>query len=417
MRRMLIVATAIWATLLIENGSAQDDQPLNHQIVAKRLLKDYWEKESGNRDAASVFWANHKSAANSNSDALLAYVYNRMRHARIREALKAATELNELDPRHVDGWLVRIWLETTTDNFNRALVKMGLLKQELDLQTNLRPDIRSSILRKLGRLVGFMEGPVNRRVNIDTLEQAIATIASKLAPPELQTFNDERKKVIDRFTQVSATNSQTINNEKDRLQRVINVETQNLEQAKRDYDQRISQLAPQIDQLRLQADQQISVARQQAEPLEREAVSIDTAIANAQSDLNLLYWDLARFDNVAPRRNPNNVFIWRAIRNRQLDLNNLYARADAIAIQLADAVARVRQIEFEYGQRIDALNNEINQLGRAKNRSQKRLNKLAKGPVVASGKLQAMDNRVKSILTYDQFPLEMKRQELLNRLK
>ena len=67
-------------------------------------------------------------------------------------------------------------------------------------------------------------------------------------------------------------------------------------------------------------------------------------------------------------------------------------------------------------QQVRDIDKELKKISATKRRNMNKLAKIAAGPEVADGKKQAMINRATALRTYDDLPLELYRQQLLEKL-
>ena len=83
--------------------------------VTLQLLVEMWEKNTKNREGSQALFEMQASAG---EQVLMAYTLNRMKHNRYRDARIPASELTRTFPKNLDGWMLKIWLDTVTNNYD-----------------------------------------------------------------------------------------------------------------------------------------------------------------------------------------------------------------------------------------------------------------------------------------------------------
>jgi septal ring factor EnvC (AmiA/AmiB activator) len=177
-----------------------------------------------------------------------------------------------------------------------------------------------------------------------------------------------------------------------------------------------SQLIPEKQRLRQEATQQVSTLQQQAATLEQQLAGISSDIWQTEQDLQYMAIDLFNAQNLPPRLRPSLFYLQNQIRTAQLSLSALRSNGNQISNQLRVLSAQIRQTQNVFNQQIRELDKEIKRVSGAKRRNLARLARLAGGPEVADGKRAAMQNKITALSTYDEFPLLLYRQELLEKL-
>ena len=110
----------------------QTNKPLTEsQVVVDSLLNKYWKKSRVNRDASRELYVTSKFA--NDESVLHAYTLNRMQHNRMKDARAVAETFSNNFPSNTDSWLLKIWLEGLTDNYNQSLIDMRSLKKQICL--------------------------------------------------------------------------------------------------------------------------------------------------------------------------------------------------------------------------------------------------------------------------------------------
>ena len=412
-------ASRFWGLVLLVpallSGSARDgtadDLP---DTFVKQLLETYWERGLENNKASAACFSRAQQSHPNHESVLLAYVANRMQHRVNRDALQMARVLNRLHPTNLDGWLMRVWLEALTDNYNQSLVAMIQMQRQIK-QQQVDPAIANGLYSRLGRLIGYMQGPVQGKVTPDTLQTALRSLAVGMDQAQLDLFNLEREKVLNRFEGLSQTHARKIADDRDDQLKADQIEAANLERRNMDLRQQADQVAPRIDQVRNERDREIAALRSQVPPVESQLESTEADLRAVRFDLQLMYDDLFRLQARNPHH-PHIPYLVNQIRNAEWSLSGLTATGRDLSARLSGLYLQLEQVRAGFDARLARLNNEIEMLDRQRRKNNRRLGELARGPRVAAGKIDALKERVEALTTYDPFPFELVRLELADKL-
>ena len=160
---LIVVAPFGWAVcccfLFCSNCDAQILSPPVERIAPqastpiRRLLNEDWERAPKIAVRAKTTF---ESATQFTDDLLVAYMFNRIRHNQTSEAKLAAQELTDRHADNLDGWMLKTWLNTLTDDFDLALINMRMFKKQIDAQKNLPEQTKQQIYGRLGRLLSLI---------------------------------------------------------------------------------------------------------------------------------------------------------------------------------------------------------------------------------------------------------------------
>jgi hypothetical protein len=342
-----------------------------------------------------------------------------MRHNRNRQAQTAAEELTRSFPGEIDGWYMKIWLDTVTKKYDRTLRSMiGLKKAISDVNVELSDDRENMIIGFLGRQIGFLQGPAGNSVNADVLRSTIEKITSGWTPEQLKLFDEQRENVLRQFEELLAERTLKQQEETSKVLTQAQNESQVIKDQNQEFDRRESDLAPQMDSLQQEGNQKISALQSQIEPLQQQASSLAGQLDAAGYDLHLLHLDLAAV-NVALDNDPNDFFLRQRqlsllgqIRNREFEILTLRNELNRASVSIGRLNSQIAGTARDYDLRIGTVRSELNQIQASKRSNIKRLGKLAQAEVSPT-KISALDARVYSLTTYDPFPIEMYRELLL----
>ncbi len=408
-------------TGLLCSGASAQDTTLQPQIksIVEGLLVKYWPTSKSNRtESEHVF-----EDASTNRKVLQAYTLNRMQHNRNTQAQSAARELTRQFPDDIDGWVLLVWLDAVTDNFDRALIGMTSLKQALsNANTVIDADYERMVLQRLGRLIGYMQGPANSAINPDTLQHAIEKVTNGLSAAQLKTFNQEREKVLTTYESRLQERGTKEKEETEKAVAAAQAEAQQLKDQNQQIDLEQSRILPRIDALRQESAQQVTNLGSQLSPLQATGSSIASQLNAVRSDLQILGYDILLVQN-ALYNDPHNYYLTQQLaylvnqaRIREFDMARMNNDLASIDAQISNINAQIAQTQNLYDGQIAVLAEEIKLGERTKRRNLKKLAQLSQGPKVISAKLNSIDVRTDALTTYDPFPVELYRDRFLKQI-
>lgn len=377
------------------------------------ILTTQWERNTTNAAQAKQSF---DRASKNNSTLLVAYAVNRLKQNLTRESKIIAEELTTSFPSNLDGWMLNIWFNTLEDNFDVALVNMQSLKQQIDKTKNLPETTKILIYKRLGRLIGYMQGPVASRVNKDVLDGTIIKIADAVSPDVLKTFNESRDTVLKKYddllkTQATKTQVELAKVQAENEQKKISLERQNqlLEQTE-------NQLIPEKARIRNAGYQQITTLEQQGSSIQQQLNAISVDIQDTQVNLQFMYADLAALTHPHARQYVSTYGLRNEIRNAQYNLSILRNGGISLSNQLNGIGSQIVQTQNSVRHQLNDISKEISRVNGAKRRNLGKLAKIARGPKLADGKRSSMKIRATSLVTYDDLSEELYRKQILDHL-
>jgi hypothetical protein len=387
------------------------ENPTNRQ-AARSLLESGWEKNQSNREMS----LDDFPAQAADPQFLLAFTLNRMQHRRYTEALSTATRLTGISPETLEGWILRMWLETLSDHYEPALAAMQSFKSTWEKAGQLDDKTTNDMLSQLGRLIGYLQGPVGTKVNPAMLNATIVSITNGLDQDQMATFNKSREAVLTQFEDLLKSHQQKITDEEQKVAQSNVLETQDINNQNVLMDQRANDLQQAIDAVEQEGYDRLDRIRAEIEPLQREATIVNSQLDSSLFTLDAMFSEYYYYQQNF-RRHPNLPYLSLRIRDQQVVVGSLRNQLRSINNQIYATEDRANQIQSEYENRISQMSGELESMGVQRRRNSRRLVKLAAGPEVAGGKITALENRATALTTYDPFPLELARQQVLEQLK
>ena len=410
---------AICILWLMGQGTAAATEP---DPIALQLLVEMWEKNTKNREGSVTLFERQGSAS---EQVLMAYTLNRMKHNRYRDARVPAGELTNSSPGNLDGWMLRIWLDTVTNKYDQGLIGIRLMKRQMDQQPDLTDSQKEKYYERLARIIGYLQGPVATKTDQATLNDTITKLVEGMTPEQLRIFNDQRTAILDEYDQYIKDAADLATQEKNKTAAEALAETQTIQTQNQALDARLQQIQPEKDRLQIEAEQKVSTIESQLAPLRLELATHITTVRAIESSLQVAYSDLNLEQVLLSREEDPNLrsFIARRINRINITINNIQSDLIAANARATGVRAQVRQLAGElartnrtYQNQIDQLSEEQNQVSHQQRRNASRLGKIAKGSNATSAKVRSAEIEIESLRTYDPFPLELARQDYLDSL-
>ncbi len=376
-----------------------------------QFLTDDWPREPAHRKQSK---ATFEALELPNTEISIAYLINRLRHFQNRDALIVAEKLTANQPKSLDGWLIRAHLDALTDNFDQALIDLRSVKKIVADTPGLSDQQKLDTYRRVGQVLGYLQGPVKARLNPDLLNSTLDFVTQQAKDAELVALDAGRAEVLQRFDTLLKTQNEKTNQELEK-QTTVNA---NLDVTLTNQNQQLMQSSQQLlarqTQLQTEASQRLADLTSRTSPLQSNLTSIAMQINAVQNDLQLLYTDLYNAQNVPPGYYSPVRFLTEQIRNRELTMYNLQSNAQATGNQLRSLEYQISQTQADYDSQILQLQQQHKKLEGTVLRNQNKLAKIAGGPEIAGGKKDAVENRLQALTSYVEIPVELLRQQMLD---
>ncbi len=427
--------TPILAVLIafISTGFATGDDGPGKQ--SRLLLKDYWKQGSSSRNESQQIFKKAPDATLIDIQFQKAYVLNRVFHLRSREALPILERMTSANGQDFDAWYLRTWIELSNGNFDRGLLSLQSFRKNLDAAaekaaknptTKKTFELRRNIaVRRIGRLLGYVEIVGSSKANDATLEESLLLLTAGLEDADLKALNEQRKKVSDKYAEFQHRAHALQTDEKAKLIEERNREIQQLQKQSDLLAKRGNTLEPKLDAIQARYDDRRTQLESKADPLRSEISQINASVGAMESQLNFMYGDLLITESRALRtRDPilrrrffqQADLIALAIRDQEVSLNSVYGRANSVAADLGVIQNDLNKERAEYLSQSGVLRKELNGIQKTLRRNTKKMNSLSKDPTVIHGRLVSLNNRAGALKTYDELPLESMRQKLLDKI-
>lgn len=389
--------------------------------AAKKLLTDFWSHTLMRETDEYYRSIEHKSA-----DVLYAYALVKSRQHDVDRALEAIDQLHAIDDSVPQPWRLKTWLLLRKDAFDQAVVTLGKYVETVKKDKSLDDFNRAEAYRFAGRVFAFLEGPVARKTNDVTVAAIKRQVLFKLEPDLLNALTFDYQDVEDQYKKMMTAKERHEEQfaKQDAVERKMKFEQ--LEKREEQLSGSKERLDEESGNIRQDASRELEAIRQADLPLASQQASLEAELSMIGSDLIFLFNDFNYWNNLALREvNPR----LRAFYFQQAGfVDGLIIQQEWSASQVRAQLRQVQSERIALRQQYAATNTiASNQLAML----QKEIQEISRQQKVTSNqKLRttkptkkiitpavSLKTKATSIVTFDQFPLEIERQLLLDRVK
>lgn len=386
--------------------------PVEEGKLVKYWLDDVWDKGIGNNDKSVEVY---KAAAPKDSNVNLAYAVNRLQHNRSTEALAAAEFAKSADSRNLDAIVFLIWLKVLQDDFDVALIEMQSFADTVQ-KNKFDRDKLDVAYRRLGRLLGYFNGPIAGQCNPDILARTTERLTERLDDRQKKILTDQSDAVIAKYEQLLRDLSQKVHDSIIKNEASDNASKIALEKQNNVLEAQTDQIQQQRNDLEMEGEQKMSAVAQNLPALEAQLqnaiLEIDAVRSRIQYTQSALYYSQNNFQSSLLANNFHRL----QLQQNYLVLNNLRSNANVIANAIAVEQNKINQIRNTYSTELNRLSKDIKKSTNLQRRNSNKLVKIAAGPEPDAGKVKALNNRTSALSIYDPLPLEQYRADFRRQL-
>ncbi len=418
---ILFLGTLIWTS---SNLAAQT---LSRTELSS-LLDTGWKASGPAWKAAQEEYGVLLRAAPGDANLEYGYLLVMLRQRKYDEALDQSAKVLAAAPGHLPALQARVYTLTLLKKYEAALAEMESLAKALvkPRMPALTQEEARDYARFLGRVWGFIHGPAQSALTEQSRETARERITTTLGKNGASLFHDGVVVVTTKYTQLqqglTVTKAETIANEtqaKEELkvtladQKVQNAaETQSLEEKSS----------------KLQADAQAQIGKldTQIAPLNQQLALLDNRVNNEQLNINTADANIAQWVNVANNAgspaelNNANVQIQFHQNQRAIfinKINSILAQRGGVANQLAGLLATRQTVVNTFNAQNGAIERRLKELTGMSNRIANEEKKAAQPSTGLTTQTMSLNNKVTGFSTYEDYPFELQRTQLLESVK
>jgi hypothetical protein len=402
---------------------APAQETTNASALARQLLTDVWDNSPQNRTDAQSLWDAASAEARSDPSAQWAFALNRINHRRFRDAKPFADQAAQANPSNWDVRYAQIWLTTFVKQFDQALEQMKKVKSDMDASVDLQPAQIEEFYFRLGRMIGYMEGPHGGRVQQTALDATLAALHEGADDQSFTAFTNERNSVISQWQSLMGEKDFKQQQAFDELVRKNETEFQQQSELAARMQQQSAEAQASRDTLVREGQAEVDKARSNLDGLTAEWNRQQSLIVSARYDLDGLWLSVANIDHLlAHESDPlirSQLYLDRSyylslIRDKEFYLSTLQANANSVYSQLGSATAAYDQTVATYQGRVQDVDNQIATAESTIASANRKIRRLQAQPRVPNALVGTIQATAAALTNYDPFPTELLRQRALD---
>lgn len=416
------VVIAIFGMTVVSSARAN---PVHDQVA--ELYRVGWSTSFKTRAAADAQFGEVKKVAGGKLDAYYAYTLVLIKQRRYPQATKAMEELARVDSANVHYLRTKAWLGTLTKDYPTALQTLDQLGQVVAKLDSKEQPLRREMTGFLGRILGFLEGPVGSSSTTASIAATKSTIAERLTPEEQRLLNSEAQTVVARYQEMISESEDTESEAKADAEQQRDQLLEDLERQRERMDERRKELGPQLDKLRNEAKAELEQFAKEERPLLQQYAQLEQQATVVRRELILLNDELSRLRSRIDREKDATVrAAWInessrlsiLARRYDADLLGLERRAGSINAQRAEIRGRAQQARQKYAAEFGQIDTELADIQKQDRRNELDQRKSQKTRITGKTRLtRAIDAKASALGTYENFSLEAEKDRVLKALK
>jgi chromosome segregation ATPase len=426
-RASALLASALFVSAAL--GSViRADEPAAREAIAK-LLDVGWGTTPKVRIAADAQYNEVRRLAGPTPAALEASLLVLLQQRRFDDAAKRSDELLERDPGNLTARRAKIWMAVVLKDYSAAMFATDKLSQQLADDPPRAEDeqaVHDDLHAFLGRIYGYLGGPVAENVNQDERKDQERKIIERITESRRAIFEEARDGVVARFLELTGDKDDERKRVLDEAAAAREKTLKELETEKEAIAGRSKELDGRKDKLQTELRDELAAIAKDDQPLVQELARLDSRARSLNRDLIAYESEISRLQAlVAGEKDPNRRFALQMEIDRlslassrlESDLFSVRRLADGVQAQRNALLARQRRAQeaaADQAQRIDKELTNLAKRDRVNDAIEKRANKAPSG---TTSKTRALSAQATALSTYDQFPLEAARQKLLESLR
>jgi len=401
---------------------AADDPRLKAGV--KELLDAGWQPSIKARQECADQFEELNAIAPMDDKLLYAYVLVQTRQRQYPQASSTLSDLLTIQKKDVFAWRMKVWLSMLQKDYSTSLDDAEQLAQLLP-QRQLEGEgleLYREFTTGLGRMFGFMEGPVAEDVPASSRAEAQKKILARLTPQGQEAFNSGRQQVLDHFHRMmgegAADKEDAIEDEEQRrldLARQIDAEREAIAAE-------AAAIEPERKKLESELRSDLDRINSKEEPLLREMAQLESRaelIRNQAAryiiERDRLYAALEKEKDKLQRdllaRDIDRMHAY--IARYDADLNALERQARVVNAQRLELVRQRNEAQGVYNREMQRLGGKLSLLERRHKKTAIDERQLDKPITGNTPRVRTLAREAKALTTYTDFPLDAERRRLL----
>lgn len=388
---LLAVAAVIMANQVVAN-----DQ------VSQQLLTEFWSTTKGK--ASTQYFA---AQTDRTAESVYAFALVKTKQHDVKMALRAIEVLQKMEPKNGKPLRLKTWLQLRQDEVEAAMGSLIEYISLIDQDSRLSAFERKEAMEFAGRVLGFLDGPVAHKVNGGDRDAAVDQISARMTPEDGKAFEAGYTSVMNQFSGLMS--------EKVKVDADAAAEDAVVQQAKfaslaakeKELHEAEQRTAKERERTRAQITKGLTDIARKDLTFANQPRVYGTYAVRSHYPLHHVTGGSASKSHMYKHGTGHKVVGYVARPwFRHAGYNDLYARRNILA-------GHYNELRDLGAGQMNSLSKELKEISKAKNRTmnQKLRALRPSGKIVTQS--VALKSKARSIMTYEQFPLEIERQLLL----
>jgi hypothetical protein len=388
----------------------------------EQFLETGWTRSVKTREAAEAQYLQLQRQAAGDWRIPYAYALVQLRQLRYPDALRLLDEVLTIDKKNLAAQKLRVWVRVLMKDYGKALAAIEQLAELLpadeaagDAET---PYLEIAAL--LGRIAGFLEGPVKAGVDPSAEAATMEKVYSRLTTNRKAAFASGRKAVLQQFSAVGEETDLTAAAAKEAAEKQKGRILEDLEQKGQQLAAKAEAEKARLDDLKDQLTYQADKIKADEQKLLPDMQRVEGQAVALQRDLRAINDRLVRLQDLANReKNPdqqqrylNDAAEWQIQRNhRMASLRELERRAAELNGQRVQLQQQRRDLESRWQREVgrgEKLRGTLDRVRTEKNKVQ--------GKSVTGVTSQVLDQKRRAVALSAYVPLPISLEDEKTRL-
>jgi hypothetical protein len=422
-----LVASGLLALYGFVPPVAAQENPAKAAVV--KLLAIGWETTPQARVAADEQYQVLRQHAGDHPIALSASLLVLLQQRRYDEAAKRADDLLEKSPGDLLALRAKVWLAIVLKNYSAALSSAEQLSEQLAAappKDDLQQASHDELYGFLGRVYGFLGGAAAESVSQDDRKASERRVLERIAMDRQPIFEEARDGVVAKFVELTSEQDEQRERAASELAAAKDETLKDVAAEK----QAIADRADELDSRRTKVNDELKaeleeIARED-QPLLQEFSRLDARAGILNRDLLRLDIQFRQLESDAAREK-DPVLRQQLLREAdrlsiiasgvESDLIALNRLADGVRAQRAALLARQQKAQAAAAQTVNRTDQEMRDLAKRDKRNEAIGTRVARTKATPPSMVRALAAQATAFSTYDQFPLEVARSKLLERVR
>jgi hypothetical protein len=413
-----LVSLFVWQSVTL----AADDPRLKAGVT--RLLDTGWQPSIKARQDCANQFEELNAIAPMDDKLLYAYVLVQTRQRQYPQASSILSDLLAIRKKDVFAWRMKIWLSMLQKDYSTALDDAQQLVQLLPRRQleGEGLELYREFATGLGRMFGFMEGPVAEDVPATSRGAAQQKVLARLTPQGQEAFNLGRQQVLEHFRRMmgegAADKEEAIEDEE---QRRLDLARQ-IDEEREAIAAEAAAIEPERKKLESELRGDLDRINSKEEPLLREMAQLESRAELVRNqaaryiiERDRLYAALEKEKDKLQRE-----LLAREIDRMQVhiarydaDLNALERQARVVNAQRLELVRQRNEAQGVYNREMQRLGGKLSLLERRHKKTTIDERQLDKPITGNTPRVRTLAREAKALTTYTDFPLDAERRRLL----